>query len=223
MRRYLRHPFLPLVVLLVVSAIILIRLDRPLIRGDGTAYLAWVDTFVRDRDIDLANQFERLRPVNTYQVTWDDERQRYVDIFPFGVGFVQAPFYAVGGVLAEVGWPDANPDYFLQMQGVRQAYSLALMGGANLMALAAIGLAWWMARRLTVSWIAALVAVGVFAGTRCSTTAPSRAQFAQPGRVSDNLFRRAAGGADRRLPGRTRRRRPAAGRSAVDRWARSPG
>jgi len=165
MRRYLRHPFLPLVVLLVVSAIILIRLDRPLIRGDGTAYLAWVDTFVRDRDIDLANQFERLRPVNTYQVTWDDERQRYVDIFPFGVGFVQAPFYAVGGVLAEVGWPDANPDYFLQMQGVQQAYSLALMGGANLMALAAIGLAWWMARRLTDSWSAALVTGGVFAGT----------------------------------------------------------
>ncbi len=165
MKRNLHHPLLPLAVLLIVSAITMIRLDRPLIRGDGTAYLAWVDTLVRDRDVDLANQFERFRPVNTYQIAWDDERQRYVNIFPFGVAFLQAPFYAVGDVLAGAGWPDANPDYFLQMQGVRQAYGLALMAGANLMALAAIGLGWWMARRLAGDWSAALVAWGIFVGT----------------------------------------------------------
>jgi hypothetical protein len=153
------------IVLVIVSVLTMIAFDRPLIRGDGTAYLAWVDTFVRDRDLDLANQFERLQPVNTYQVTWDAELGRYVNIFPFGVAFLQGPFYAVGGVLVRLGIADQNPSYFLQMQGVNQGYSLMLMFGANLMMLAALLLAWRLARHFTDDWTAALLAWGMFMGT----------------------------------------------------------
>ncbi len=165
MKRYLSGHVLVGAVLVIVSALTMIVLDRPLIRGDGTAYLAWVDTLVRDRDLDLANQYERLQPVNTYQVVWDAELGRYVDIFPFGVAFLQGPFYVVGGVLVRLGIADQNPAYFLQMQGVNQGYSLMIMVGANLMMLAAVVLAWRMARHFLDDWTAALLAWGMFVGT----------------------------------------------------------
>lgn len=155
----------PVLVLVILSMVTMVILDRPLIRGDGVAYLAWLDTFVRDRDIDLTNQAERFQVVNTYQITWDYELERYVNIFPFGVGFVQAPFYAGGAALTRLGWPDQNPGYFIQMQGVQQGYSLALMAGANLMALAAIIIAWYLARFFVDRWTAVLVAWGLFVGT----------------------------------------------------------
>jgi len=155
---------LPLVVLIGVSIITMLRFDRPLIRGDGVAYLAWVDTFVRDQDLDLTNQYQRFQAVNSYQITWDNDTQRFVNIFPFGVAFLQAPFYALGGALKEAGL-NQNPDYFIQMQGVEQAYSLCLMLGANLMALIAIGLAWFVARHFTDGWTAAVLTWGMFLGT----------------------------------------------------------
>jgi hypothetical protein len=92
MKRYLNGSLGVFVVLVIVSILTMILFDRPLIRGDNTAYLAWIDTFVRDRDIDLTNQYERFQPVNTYQIAWDAELGRYVDIFPFGVVFLQGPF-----------------------------------------------------------------------------------------------------------------------------------
>jgi hypothetical protein len=165
MKRYVNGSLWVFVVLVIVSILTMIMFDRPLIRGDNTAYLAWIDTFVRDRDIDLANQYERFQPVNSYQIAWDADLGRYVDIFPFGVVFLQGPFYAVGGVLVRLGIADQNPDYFLQMQGVNQGYSLAMMFGANLMMLAAIVLSWRMARHFTDSWTGAALAWGFFMGT----------------------------------------------------------
>lgn len=172
MIKLFRSPALPLV---IVSLLTMIALDRPLIRGDGVAYAAWVDTFVRDQDIDLTNQYLRFQHVNSYQITWDDDTQRFVNIFPFGVAFLQAPFYALAGEMVERGWLNQNPDYFVEMQGIEQAYSLMIMIGANLMALAAILLAWRIACRLTDRWTAAFAAWAFFVGTPLiyySTTSP---------------------------------------------------
>ena len=155
----------PLTALLVVSLLTLIRFDRPLIRGDGVAYLAWVDTFVRDRDIDLNNQFERFRPVNTYQITWNDITQRWVIVFPFGAAFLSAPFYAVGDFFARNGWLDANPEYFAQMQGVGLPYSLWIMVGTNGLTLVTLALAWLIGRRFASGWIAAGAVYLLFMGT----------------------------------------------------------
>src|SRR5829696_2589049 len=146
-------PKAPLVLLLVVALLTLIRFDRPLVRGDGVAYLAWVDTFVRDGDIDLNNQFERFQPVNTYQITWGNTMQRWVIVFPFGAAFVLAPFYAVGNVFAQNGWLDANPTYFAQMQGVGLPYSLWLMIGTNLLTLVTLAISWHIGRRFVSGWI----------------------------------------------------------------------
>lgn len=156
---------LPLIALVLVSTGTMIVFDRPLIRGDGTAYLAWLDTFVRDRDIDLANQHARLQPVNTYQITWDQDLERYVNIFPFGVAILQAPAYGVGAVLTSQGIANQNSAYFLNMQGVNQGYSVAVMFGANAMALAAIVIAWQITRKLVGNWTAAFFAWVFFVGT----------------------------------------------------------
>ncbi len=146
-----------LIVLIVVSVGTMIAFDRPLIRGDGVAYAAWLDTFVRDRDIDLANQYERFQPVNTYQITWDVELGRYVNIFPFGVAIVQAPAYVAGALLTQTGIADQNPGYFLAMQGINQGYSVAIMVGANLMMLIAMALTWRLTVPLAGNWTAAFL------------------------------------------------------------------
>ena len=78
------QPYLALICLLIIALATMIFFDRPLIRGDGVAYLAWLDTIALDLDIDLGNQVERLAPVNTYQVVWNDTTERWVIIFPFG-------------------------------------------------------------------------------------------------------------------------------------------
>ena len=160
-----RTAIMQVVVLLVLTMGTLIALDRPLIRGDGTAYLAWLDTFVRDQDLNLENQAERFQPVNTYQVKWDAELGRYVNIFPFGVAFLEAPFFAAGGLLTATGLVDQNPSYFLQMQGVNQAYGLMIMAGTNLMILAALVLIWQIVRGIVDGWTAVLVAWGFLMGT----------------------------------------------------------
>ncbi len=155
----------PLAVLLLVSLLTLIRFDRPLVRGDGVAYLAWVDTFVRDGDINLNNQFDRFQPVNTYQITWDDHVQRWVIVFPFGAALLLAPFYAVGNLFAQNGWLNVNPDYFAQMQGVGLPYSLWLMIGTNILTLLTLALAWQIGRRFVSGWIAALAVYALLIST----------------------------------------------------------
>lgn len=144
---------------------LLLLLDRPLIRGDGVAYLAWADSLIVDGDIQFDNQLQRLGPVNTYQLTWNETTQRWVNIFPFGAALVQAPFYALGHWFALHGWWDANPDYFHQMQGLWRPYSLWLMIGANALALMTVALAWGIGRRLTGAGEAALAALALFIGT----------------------------------------------------------
>jgi hypothetical protein len=163
--KLLKSPLLPLALLLVVALLTLIRFDRPLVRGDGVAYLAWVDTFVRDADIDLNNQFERFQPVNTYQITWGNTMQRWVIVFPFGAAFVLAPFYAVGNLFAQNGWLDANPAYFAQMQGIGLPYSFWLMMGTNVLTLVTLAIAWHIGRRFVSGWIAALAVYAFFVGT----------------------------------------------------------
>ena len=148
-----------------IALLTMLLLDRPLIRGDGVAYLAWVDSFVLDADIQFDNQLDRLRPVNTYQLQWNDTTQRLVNIFPFGVAIVQAPFYAIGHWFALNGWWNANPDYFHQMQGVWQPYSLWLMIGANAMGLATVALSWHIACRFTTPTNATLATLAIFFGT----------------------------------------------------------
>jgi hypothetical protein len=156
---------LSLIVLLVSSKFVLIFLDRPLIRGDGIAYLAWVDTIVLDRDLELQNQVEKLRSINTYQIGWNHKLQRFGIVFPFGIAFLQAPFYFIGHWFSQNNWLNYNQDYFSRMQGVGLPYSLWLMMGANLMALGTISAMYWIGRRWLNEWLAALVSFSVFAGT----------------------------------------------------------
>lgn len=179
----------PLLLLLVLTTATLLRFDRPLIRGDGIAYLAWVDTLVLDQDVNFDNQLERLQAVNTYQITWQEETQRFVNVFPFGVAVLQAPFYAIGHLFQTQGWYDLNPDYFRQMQGVGLPYSLWLMIGANALALLAVVLAWLVGRQLADDWTAAIVAWAVFLGTPLfyySTVSPLNSH--NPGAAATALF-----------------------------------
>jgi hypothetical protein len=164
-RSDLQHTRAAAIVLLIVSVMTMIALDRPLVRGDGVAYLAWLDSFVLDGDSDLMNQRERLAAVNTYQVALNYDTGKAVNVFPFGVAMLHMPFYAVGHVFAQNGWWNANPAYFAAQQGVSQAYSLWIMIGANVLMLGAMLLLWDAGRRICGAWGAALAAYALFVGT----------------------------------------------------------
>ena len=188
-RQRLNQTTLPLLLLLALSIATMIRFDRPLIRGDGVAYLAWLDTLALDQDINFDNQLERLGVVNTYQISWNDETGRFVNIFPFGVAILQAPFYWLGHLFLYNNWWNLNPDYFYQMQGVGSPYSLWLMVGANLMTLCAIILGWRIGRRLTGTWTAAVTSWAVFLGTPLfyySTVSPLNSH--NPGAFTTTCF-----------------------------------
>ncbi|NJL95658.1 MAG: hypothetical protein HC915_18970 [Anaerolineae bacterium] len=138
LRRWLTPPG----VLVILMTATLLRFDRPLIRGDGVAYLAWADSLLLDGDVDMANQVEKLRYVNDEsKVYWDESQGKYVNVFPFGVAIMQAPFYGLGHLVAQQGWLDPNHAYFIQHQGVPLPYSLLVMLGANLYAIGAALLA----------------------------------------------------------------------------------
>jgi len=156
---------LAFLMLMLVSTLTMIAFDRPLVRGDGLAYLVWIDTIVLDQDVNLNNQHDRFREVNTYQIEWSFERERWVNIFPFGIAFLQAPFYLTGHAFRQADILNPNPDYFRGMQGIDGAYSIWLMIGANVMLLVAIGLAWHVGRRFLDNWTAAVVVYTVFLGT----------------------------------------------------------
>src|SRR5262245_41022673 len=159
MTQILKRLFSPRNVLMLLMLVTLIRFDRPLIRGDGVAYLAWADTLLIDHDIDLTNQVEKLRYVNDEsKVMYDESQQKWVNVFPFGVAIIQAPFYLTGHFFVQQGWLNLNPDYFHQQQGVELPYSLWVMFGANLMALAAAVFAWKLARHYCDAMTAAVVA-----------------------------------------------------------------
>lgn len=153
------------ITLLLLLLGVLVWLDRPLVRGDGIAYLAWVDSFVLDGDIDFENQAERLAPVLTYQLQWHEGQGRLTNIFPFGTVVFQAPFYRLGHFFAVRGWWDAEADYFHQMQGIWRPYSLWLMVGANVMALGMATIGWKMARLFAKPRDAALTVLLMMIGT----------------------------------------------------------
>lgn len=163
---FVRRLLAPLPLLLLVLLVTLIRFDRPLIRGDGVAYLAWADTLLIDHDIDLTNQVEKLRFVNDEsKVMYDESQQKWVNVFPFGVAIIQAPFYLMGHTFTQNDWLNINPTYFQEHQGVELPYSLFVMFGANILALASAIFAWHLARRVCDPMTAALVAYVVFVGS----------------------------------------------------------
>lgn len=143
----------------------LILHDRPLVRGDGLGYLVWVDSIVLDGDLDLANQLPTFAHLNNYQLLRHAKTGKYVNVFPYGVAILQAPFYRLGHLFHAQGWWSQNTDYFLAHQGIAQAYSLWLMIGANCMAIATVLMAWRLGRALTDSATAAIAAFAIFVGT----------------------------------------------------------
>lgn len=147
-----------LAVLLLASALCLIALTRPLVRGDSIAYLAWLDSIALDGDIDFANQVEQMQPAISYQLLYFEDTDRYVNLFPFGVAILQIPFYHIGHVFAQQGWLDVNPVYFQEMQGVTAPYSIWIMIGTGIMTLFTVGLAWRIIAPLTGPWTAAGIA-----------------------------------------------------------------
>jgi hypothetical protein len=161
----LKNQKIALIILVGLTLLTMIRFDRPLVRGDGVAYLAWTDSVALDHDFNLENQFEKLSVVNTYQIIVNWHNGRYVNGFPFGVAFLQYPFYKLGHLFLQLNWLNLNPDYFHQMQGVPLPYSFWAMVGANLMGLTAVVLAWFTARRLTSPWMATVVAWAVYFGS----------------------------------------------------------
>lgn len=143
----------------------MVRFDRPLIRGDGVAYLAWLDSLALDGDFDLENQADRLEPVNTYHIIVNWHNGRYVNVFPFGVAFLQFPFYKIGHLFLRQGWLNLNYHYFQQMQGVPLPYSFWTMVGANTMGLVTVILAWFTVQKLTSPWMATAVAWAIYFGS----------------------------------------------------------
>ena len=162
---WLTHRRAALAVLLLLAATTLLLFDRPLVRGDGVAYFAWVDTLIGDGDIELQNQVERFASVNSYQIAWSAQGQRLAIVFPFGIAVLQAPFYLLGRLSESLGLLNVNANYFRTMQGLPLAYSFWLMVGANIMALGTIVLLWDLAARLVGDWLAVVVAFAVFIGT----------------------------------------------------------
>ena len=160
-----RNRMLSLWFLIIISLLIMIRFNRPLIRGDGVAYLAWVDSVALDHDFDLSNQAVRLEPVNDYAVVLNWHNGRYVNAFPFGIAFLQYPFYRVGDLFFKNNWLNINPDYFRAMQGVELPYSLWAMIGNNVMVLCAIIFVWRIASQFCNPWVATFSALGMFVGT----------------------------------------------------------
>ena len=165
MRRLLSRESLTAVCLVIACAATLLLHDRPLVRGDGLAYLVWLDSMALDGDIDLSNQFHKFSAVIDYQIIYYDKTGRYANAFPYGAALLQLPFYLLGDFFYQRGWWTQNPAYFLQMQGAAQSYSLWLMIGANLMTMAAVLIAWRLGRRLTDNATAAIAAYAFMIGT----------------------------------------------------------
>lgn len=162
----IRQILSPAIVLVILATATMVFFDRPLATGDGIAYLAWMDTLLIDGDIELNNQVEKLQVVNDdAKVMYDETREKWVNIFPFGITFVQAPFYYLGHWFDTQEWFDVNPEYFRTWQGVGFPYSFWVMIGANLLALITLLMAYDLGREFTDRMTAALVTFTVFVGT----------------------------------------------------------
>lgn len=156
----------PGVVTLLVASILLALLSHPLIHGDGVAYFVYLDSVAGDGDLDLSNQAIRFAPAITYPFPLSKITGTPITPFPFGSAYLLAPFYRAGQWL-EPAAPAlrANPEHFTRIQGLPLTFSLMAGLGAHLYALAAIGLTYHLARRVTPALAAMLAAIGCLVGT----------------------------------------------------------
>jgi hypothetical protein len=160
-----RATYIPLLFVLVLAALSLLALDRPLVRGDGLAYYMWLDSIAGDGDMDLANQAQRFAHVNAYQVFYYEPTGRFASVFAYGGALLWAPFQRMAASMDGLGWLRINDGHFWTYQGVLFPYSFMTMLGTNLMALAAIVLAYKSARLFASPRVSALASLMVFWGT----------------------------------------------------------
>ena len=151
---------------LLVLIVVFLALDRPLIRGDGLAYLAWLDSIAGDLDLDLANQAQRFAHLNEYQIFFYAPTERHASAFPHGAALLHAPFYWLARLAYGAGLGHLNDFYFLEHQGLPFPYSFFAMVANNLMALGAALFAYRAGTRLGISSGAMAVAcVALFLGS----------------------------------------------------------
>jgi len=143
----------------------MMALNRPLARGDGLAYLMWLDSIAGDGDMDLGNQAQIFAPVNSYQVYWNEDTGRWATVFPYGVAVMLAPAYWLAQLVERLGWLDVNSAYFVSLQGRPLPYSLFVMFAVNLYALGAVALSYLCARFFVSPKPAAAAALFLFLGT----------------------------------------------------------
>ena len=160
-----RATYIPLLVVLSLVALSLVALDRPLVRGDSLAYYMWLDSIAGDGDMDLTNQAERFAHVNAYQIFYYEPTGHFASVFAYGGAVLWAPFQRLAASLDGLGWLHINDEHFWTYQGVLFPYSFMTMLGTNLMALAAIILAYKSARFFAPRGVSALASLMMFWGT----------------------------------------------------------
>lgn len=155
---------IPWVIVVVLLASFL-ALDRPLIRSDGLAYFMWLQSVARDHDLDLANQAEHFAAVISYQVFLNEETGEYASVFPYGSAFLYLPTYWLASAANKLPLFHVNDAYFTQHQGVALPYSLFPMLGTNLLALLAVVLAFFAARKISSPGASLLSCLALFLTT----------------------------------------------------------
>jgi len=146
--------------------------DMPMVRSDGLAYYAWLDSLVSDGDLVLENQYRALQKVNLYHLQVIEATGRVGTPFPFGSAFLWAPLYALGlwlePVLPLADWFRFLLARILPMEGYESVgliRGLLMTLGTNAMALLTVYLALDIARRRTSLGMATLAALAVAFGT----------------------------------------------------------
>lgn len=154
-----------LLVMLVLTLTTMAVFDRPLVVGDGIAYLIWLDSIALDGDLDLGNQANKFGAVNTYHIYRNEQSGRWASAFPLGVALLLVPFYRLGAWLDT--WPalQINDPHFEAIQSVPFAYSLMIMLGINLYTLLTLVMGYSIARRFTSPWFSALATLAGYLGT----------------------------------------------------------
>ncbi len=155
----------PLLVTLALVLVAMILFDRPLVVGDGLAYLFWLDSIALDGDLDLSNQAEKFAHVNTYHIYRNDQSGHWASAFPLGAAILLAPFYKAASWLDTLPQFRINDEHFWGIQGAFFAYGLLIMIGVNLYALLMVSMGYGIARRFVGPWPSALVALAVYLGT----------------------------------------------------------
>jgi hypothetical protein len=140
----------------IVLALMMLALDRPLIRGDALAYFVWTASIGADFDMDLENQAAHLGELNTYMAIRNPQTGKYGNAFAWGQGIVLQPAFQLARLLDH--WPAmrVNDEWFYALQRYPYIYSLIAMLQVNVMTMASLGIVHATARRLG---IAALPAV----------------------------------------------------------------